>query len=269
MIIRNENDILSEVLNEHLKYCDHIFILDGTDENPELSKSICTGCKNTTYYTDNDLPSNYPRPIRDGCRQFLLDKIRNKFGFNNWIAILHGDELFVDDPRAIIKKYDRYFEALTLDTLLYFIHKEQLPFKLDPSRSFQEQIYWYVGPGWPEARLFKNKKNSNYKDISQLGKVIPEGLNINYKTTFKIKHYTFRNPEQQSNRAKDRVITNKWSTLHYSAALNQKYYLNENDFGKRFYYWISKKPVKPRINDPLLLRLMQDLSENFSKKRIR
>ncbi len=261
MMIRNENDILKEVLSEHSKFCDHIFILDGTNEEPERSKDICLSFKNISYFTDKDLPADYPVPVRDGCRQFLLDKIRGKYGYEGWVAVLHGDEIFVDDPRSIIKKYHGLFDALTLDCLLYFIHKEQYPFKLDPSRSLQEQILWHAGPGWPEARLFRNKKASDYKSPSAHCKVIPENLLINYKTTFKIKHYTYRDAEQQAKRAQDRSTDTKWSMINYEKALQNKFYLDENDFDRKWYRWISKAPVLPKIGRSFASRLLEDIME--------
>jgi hypothetical protein len=261
MMIRNENDILEEVLSEHIKFCDHIFVLDGTNEDPDKSKEICLSFKNITYFRDEDLPPGYPRIVRDGCRQFLLDRVRDKYGYEGWVAVLHGDEIFVDDPRLIIKKYRGLFDALTLDCLLYFIHKEQEPFKLDPLKSVQEQIVWYAGPGWPEARLFKNKKGSNYKSPSAHGKVVPEGLFINYKTTFKIKHYAYRNPEHQAQRARDRSLDRDWSNIHYQKTLNNVFYFDERDFYCKWYRWISNKSVRSRINQPFLSRLIEDLAE--------
>lgn len=266
MMIRNENDILEEVLSEHVKFCDHIFVLDGTTEDPDKAREICLSFKNITYFRDEDLPADYPRPVRDGCRQFLLDRIREKYGHEGWVAVLHGDEIFVDDPRLIIKKYHGLFDALTLDCLLYFIHKEQEPFKLDPSKSVQEQIFWHAGPGWPEARLFKNKKGSNYKSPSTHGKVIPEGLFINYKTTYKIKHYTYRDLEHQIKRAEDRVKRTRWSAVHYENTLKKKLYLDRNDFGIKWYKWISKTPQQPRIKIPLINRLEDDIYDNFIRK---
>lgn len=269
MFIRNENDILKEVLEEHFKFCDHIFILDGTIDNLKISEEICRSFNNISYFKDIDLPPNYPRPTRDGCRQFLLEKIRDKFGAHGWIAVLHGDEIFIDNPKEIISKYHGIFDALTFDSMLYFVHKEQYPFKLDKKINFQEQIIWHSGPGWPEARLYKNKNGSNYKNINMQGKVIPENLGINWKTPFKIKHYSLRNPDQQLNRARDRAQITKWSGGFYEKALQNKYYLDENDFGARWYRWISKKKVLPRAGDPFIRRIFEDLLDHYSNRKIR
>jgi calcineurin-like phosphoesterase family protein len=92
MLIRNENDILREVLAEHFKFSDHIFVLDGTTEDSKLSKEICQSFENISHYTENQLPSHYPHPIRDGCRQFLVERAREKFGAQGWFVILHGDD---------------------------------------------------------------------------------------------------------------------------------------------------------------------------------
>ena len=268
MLIRNENDILAEVLAEHLTFCDHIFVLDGTTDNQQLSAQICTAHSRVSYYTEAQLPANYPRPIRDGCRQFLVDKARQRFGACGWFVLLHGDEIFVDNPRLIAQKYNAFFDCLTFDSLNYFIHKEQEPFKLDPVQSIQKQIVWYAGPGWPETRMFKNKSRYNY-NLQQHSNVTPKGILINYKTTYKIKHYSLRHPEQQQKRVKDRLQVTSWQNNDlYQKAAQAKYYLAENDFDSKFYRFISKQQPKPRFNDNLFVRLKQDLQEHYSSQRV-
>ncbi|GEM_PF-487135 len=266
MVIRNENDILKQVMDFCTGYCDHIFVLDGTDDNPELSRSICSSYQNVTYYTEDALPDGYPRPIRDGCRQFLLERAREKYGYQGWFVLLHGDEIFVDRPSDIVKKYGKLFGCITVDSMVFFIHKEQETFSYDHNKPLSQQIYWYSGPGWPETRIFKNDPGINYDPIKH--GVVPDGILINYKTTCKIKHYTFRSPEQQIKRAKDRTETTKWQTGGYDSVKKGRYYLDENDFGGKFYRWVSKKPLAPKIDLPLFKRAAFDIYESFTRKRI-
>lgn len=266
MVIRNENDILKQVMDSCVQYCDEIFVLDGTDEDPELSRAICTSYPNVTHYTEDALPAEYPRPVRDGCRQFLLEKARERYGYRGWFVLLHGDEIFVDTPPNIIRKYGRYFGCITLDSPVFFIHKEQEPFSFDINKSLLQQIYWYSGPGWPETRIFKNAPGVNY-DPSKHG-VVPDGVLINYKTTCKIRHFTFRSPEQQIKRAKDRTETTKWQTGGYDTVKRGSYYLDERDFSGKFYRWISKKDLTPKIGQNLLRRALSDIYESFTRKKI-
>ncbi len=268
MLIRNENDILREVLSEHVKFCDHIYVLDGTTEDPGTSKSICTSFPKVSHFTEDELPSVYPIPIRDGCRQFLIDKAREKFGEKGWFVLLHGDEIFVDRPDDIIRKYRGLFDMLTLDNVLFFVHKEQEPFKLDPLKKVQDQIRWHAGPGSPELRILRNKPGTRY-DIRQHHDLAPKGMGMNYKTTYKIKHYPYRDPEQQQKRAADRTEVTNWSPSGYSHIPDRKYYLDESFFGRKFLYWISKRPLTPRISTPLVTRFLQDVAENFTRGRIR
>lgn len=265
MLIRNENDILREVLSEHIKFSDHIFILDGTTEDQNLSENICKSFKNVSYFSEDQLPTSYPRPIKDGCRQFLIERAREKYGAEGWFALFHGDEIFVDSPRDIAVKYDRSFDYLIFNSLCFFIHREQSPFHWDHQKALAEQIYWYAGPGWPEVRLFRNKPHCDY-DIFQHHCLLPKGLKKGHKTTFKIKHYPFRDPVGQAKRAVDRIMTD-FSPGSYAHVIEGKYYLDERYFNNKCYHWISNEPPKPRIDDSLPKRMFVDLKERFSMSK--
>ncbi len=262
MLIRNENDILMEVLREHVRHCDHIFILDGATEDPETSRAICKSFPAVSYFLESELPALYSRPIRDGARQFLLDQARRAYGENRgWFVLLHGDEIFVDSPQDIISSYDPFADCLAVDSLLYFLHRDQKPFVWDDNKPLAEQIRWYAGPGWPEIRMFRNRTGVGYEP-AQHSNLLPRGISSAFKTNFKLKHYPYRSPKSQAARATDRTQITGFSPGTYRHVLQGHFYLDHAFFHyPNTYAYISQKPPAPRIGSSFARTLVEDLIE--------
>lgn len=271
MLIRNENDILPQVLTEHLHFADHIFILDGTTESPEETRRICCGLggSRVAFYTEDELPAGYPRPIRDGCRQFLVERARERFGCAGWFALLHADEIFVDSPADIIRLHGQGQDIIEVESLLYFIHREQEPFVFRSDLPLQQQIYWYSGPGYPEVRLIRNKEGCDY-DIGQHYNLVPRGLSARSRTSFKIRHYPYRDVPQQKKRAIDRIEVTGFSPDTHRHVREGRYYLDEKFFHyPHLYAWISKRQPRPKAGARLLKRRWQDFFDQYTWQRIR
>jgi hypothetical protein len=244
MLIRNENDILAQVLREHLRFADHIFVLDGTTEAPDETRRICCelGGERLSFHTEDELPAGYPRPIRDGCRQFLVERARERFGCAGWFVLLHADEIFVESPADIVRLHGATTDIIEVKSLLYFIHREQAPFVYRPQLPLDQQIYWYSGPGYPEVRLVRNREGCHY-DPGQHFDLVPRGLSERIKTAFRVRHYPYRDAPQQERRAIDRTEVTGFSPSTYRHVLERKYYLDEEFFHyPDLYAWISRIP---------------------------
>jgi len=188
----NEADIIEEVMNANKKYFDKILVLDGSnDGTDEILKSF----DNVVYLIrDQDL---FPqRKVRDGARQFLLEEAQKRFGHEGWFTILHGDEIFVDDPNQIAKRAEKAgAEKVNWHSLSFFLHTSQKEEIFDPQKPLEERVIYYQ-PGSLEIRQFKNKSGIFY-DINQHNKVFPLGLNNKILFDFPIfKHYIERSPSQ-------------------------------------------------------------------------
>ncbi len=195
MITCNEEDVIEEVMNENKKYFDKILVLDGSDDKTE---EIIKSYNNVTYFLkDKDIIDKLPNRIfKDGARQFLLEKAQGMYGYDGWFTLLHGDEIFHDNPIEIAEKAEKKkAEKVNWYAMNFFLHTSDKEKDLESIKSVQERVLWYC-PGFIEIRQFRNKKGLKY-NLSQRHNVVPEGIGLRIFDKFPIyKHYPFRSPEQ-------------------------------------------------------------------------
>ncbi len=191
----NEEDCIEEVMNEHTKYFDKILVLDGSSDHTE---EIIRSYPQVKYFLkDKDIIDKLPGGrVRDGARQFLLQKAQEMYGYDGWFTLLHGDEIFYDDPIKMAEVAEREgAERINWYAINFFLHTSDKGKDLEAVRSVQERVAWYC-PGFLEIRSFKNKKGIYY-DLDRHGKVVPEGVSWKISRHFPIyKHYPYRSVKQ-------------------------------------------------------------------------
>ncbi|MDD4178612.1 MAG: glycosyltransferase [Candidatus Margulisbacteria bacterium] len=195
MITNNEEDCIAEVMNEHIKYFDKILVLDGSSDRTE---EILRSYPQVKYFIkDKDIIDRLPnRKFEDGARQFLLAKAQELFPIEGWFTLLHGDEIFHDDPNWVATEAEKArAEKVNWYGMNYFLHTSDQSKDLEAISSVQARLLWYV-PGHIEIRQFRNKKGISY-DLGQRNNVLPRGLGLRIYKYFPIyKHYPYRSVAQ-------------------------------------------------------------------------
>jgi len=190
MMTYNEADIIEEVMDSNKKFFDKILVLDGSSDHTE---EIIRSYENVKYFIKDE--NLFPkRKITDGVRQFLLEKAQEMFGYDGWFTLLHGDEIFVDNPNEIVDKAEKAkAEKVNWHALNFFLHTSQKK-TYDENKKIQDQVIFYH-PGGIEIRQFKNKKNVFY-NLNQMG-VLPHGIGYKMLLDYPIfKHYVKRSLKQ-------------------------------------------------------------------------
>jgi len=195
MVTCNEEDCIQEVMNEYVKYFDRILVLDGsTDKTEEIIRSY----PQVKYILkDNEIIDKLPnRRFNDGARQFLLAKAQEMFPVEGWCTLLHGDEIFHDDPNWVAQEAEKArAEKVNWYCMNFFLHPADKERDLDSIKSVQERVLWYH-PGHIEIRQFRNKPGIFY-ELGQCYDVLPKGIGWQIYKYFPVfKHYPFRLPAQ-------------------------------------------------------------------------
>ena len=224
MMIRNENDILKETLTNLINFYDRILVLDGTEPEEESKKcrSILDGFKEIKLII-RDIETPGPFPIRDGARYYLLEKARELYGYNNWIGVIHGDEIYSRDPRPFLTRVNPFdTPILQIRLCHFFLHTEEKgnwPYLLE--LPVEQRVTHYMWPGTPEDRFFYDDGIVHYNP-SRHSLVVPYDYNVKRKLLnhFIIKQYNYRSPDQMRDRAIQRVDSG-WQRNHYQHIINE------------------------------------------------
>ena len=188
LMTSGENDILGRTLGHNAQWCDALYTLDGGD-GYDLAVAIVAEINPfDDYWQDDELP--YRKPVRDGARQWLYEQAVHEHGVDNWFLLLHGDEVWKDDPRGLPKRYP------DADGFVFRLPLCYRPHEWRPDRPVLEQMTGRLRPGYPEFRMFRGGTNVSY-DPAQHFNTQPRGLTNIVQTDREILHYAFRSPESQ------------------------------------------------------------------------
>lgn len=195
MITRDEEDVIEEVMAANKKYFDKIFVLDGSsDRTEEVIRSYdCV----KYFLKDSEIIDKLPnRKFEDGARQFLLQKAQEMYPVEGWFTLLHGDEIWHDDPNWVAEQAEKSrAEKVNWYVMNFFLHTSDKAKDLDSIKSVQERVLWYC-PGYLEIRSFRNKPGIHY-ELGQKNNVIPQGIGWQIYKYFPVyKHYPFRSVRQ-------------------------------------------------------------------------
>lgn len=247
MMTCNEEDVIDEVMREHKKYFDKILVLDGsTDKTEEIIRSY----DNVRFFMkDSEIP--FKGRLKDGARQFLLEKAQGMFGVEGWFTLLHGDEIFYDDPNLVAKKAEeRGAEKVNWQPMNFYLNVEDKNRDLLLEKSVQKRIVWYSPAQYLEIRQFKNKKGIHY-DLNKHSVVIPEGIGFMPFFYFPIyKHYPCRTPQQMMQKQKEGLSRGFFSPTFkdkdsYDSCFSERWGKINRKFDGSFHEFEMKNQMNP------------------------
>lgn len=200
LMINGENDVLPEMIGHYEAIVDAFYVLDGTLPN-DTSKALCTGsAKCGGYITDAELPRDrYPNKPVCGYRQAIYEQAVADHGHNNWFVLLHGDEVWTTYPADVVNGHDGYWF-----TLPFYFPRAGEPW--DYNQHPLDQLHWNLSPGWPEFRMFRGSPYVKYWE-QQTFNAKPDGVVGGGRCAAPIKHYLYRSPDAQRERAKQHLVT--------------------------------------------------------------
>ena len=234
LLIKDEQDILKETLQNHIRFCHKIFVLDGTVGPGQIeSQRICQSFAQVLeYHRDQDTGIF---PVRDGVRQYLLERARRQLGIGRWYAVLHGDEIWGEDPRSLcLQGHD----GLAVRLYHFFPHSSQ-QHTWDLEAPAEDRCRWYMRPGIPESRLFFD--NGRNFEVNRHSVTVPAGLKVR-QTELVVKSYNYRSPLQAHARAVARK-DHRWQTNHYAHLLQGPQLFFRESLGQGHLRWADFVPA--------------------------
>jgi len=240
LMIRDEDDMLVEALSNHSRFCSAIFVLDGSEgEVQRRTEKICAACPEVQEYW-RDTETKLPLPLRDGARQFLLERARQSYGRGNWYAVLHGDELWSEDPRTHLDDVPDNCDAMAIRLYHFFPHtSERSTWDYAPGHSIEQLATWYMEPPVCENRIFWDSGHGDYQ-ATRHSRTIPMGLKV-WQSECVVKQYNYRTPGQATARAQQRK-RDQWQERHYQHLLAGEDYFFRDTLEQETGRWASSVP---------------------------
>lgn len=198
LMLSHEDDILMPVLVSHALIVDAFYVLDGTRPNA-YSRRTCETFIQCASYTHD---SEYEGRVVDGARQLLYEQAVADHGYDNWFLILHGDEVWSTDPRVVVAE-NPGADSFVFPLPCYFPRASEGWDKALPPLA---QLRWHLRPGWPELRMFMGAPGVSF-DPDQHFNVTPRGLSSMRRVEYPIRHYLYRSPAVQRERARRHLQT--------------------------------------------------------------
>lgn len=223
----NEADIIEEMMRHNRGMVDTIFVLDGSDDGTDR---LLQGFPEVELILkDADVAPG--ARVRDHHRQALLDAARERHGHGHWFTLMHGDEFFHDDARAVAEAAHKQGAArVNWAAMQFFMHESDEP--LDVSLPVQQRLTWY-SPFWVEIRQFRDDPRAAYR-AGEHGRVFPRGVGWRpYSRMPIVKHYPYRDPDQM--RARLQTMESRgFSGTAAETAVYRPTYAQEYKVARRF-----------------------------------
>ena len=195
MLVKNEADIVANVIKDAEKWADRIFIMDNgsTDGTWEIVQSL-----------KNDIVVPWKqdfRPYSNGLRADVFNEFRHEASNGDWWCFkLDADEFYYDNPKEFLAKIPKKYSLVAKKSLDYVITAEDLQ-EYDFSGDFEkdrEHIRYLKNTCWTEPRFFRYRKSLKWN--FQATSHYPKYAGLLSPEYILVKHYQFRSPQQMQSR---------------------------------------------------------------------
>ena len=168
LVTKNEAPILKDVLDVNTQFIKKIFVLDGGNDNAE---NIFRAYPEVVYYLhENELEKKIGKTIKvvDGIRGYLYDEILKVAKMGDWITLMHGDEIFYNDPTEVVACAEKKGANLVSWFAAHFFpHVNDYPVwnELKNKQLLERFRYFacYEKRCWVEDRQFKILDTTKYR----------------------------------------------------------------------------------------------------------
>lgn len=205
LIVRDEDDVIYETLDEIKKYTDNIIVLDGGSEDNTVD--IVSKFRGVALHKVKS-GNNWDHA---GERQILLDLALAEGA--DWIITLDADEIYHTNPIDVIEQAEAEGANLVRCEVpqFFFTEKELAEGTLQTENealSVQQRRKWYSW-GWTECVIFKAVPGVTYLPEKNNGRIRrPPGFTIDPPIEASVrpilKHYQYRSLRQYGKKMKTR-----------------------------------------------------------------
>ncbi|QGX92329.1 glycosyltransferase [Tatumella sp. TA1] len=214
MTVKNEYDIVEDVIVSALKWSDYIIIMDNNSDDGtwDIVKKLSDRHERVLLW------GRYYGKFKDSIRRMYQDfKYLARAG--DWWCRLDADEFYIDNPRDFIDKIDLNNDYICSASSQYYL--TEIDFDRGV-KSYKELEGFKCN--WGETRFFKEKNNINWPESQGW----PINLFSRSESFIRLRHYQYRNSNQIKNRYKVRLNnTVNNSEFKHEISSSGEWYINK------------------------------------------
>ncbi len=195
-LVKDESDIIGDVIEEAIKWSDYIYIYDNgsTDGTTNILKELSASYPNIIFYKWSD------RPFEDTIRCEVFQAFKSKAVKGEWWCRLDADEFYIDNPKTFLKQINgKYNTVYHTSFNYYFTEKDLKQYHKNPDDFSYKNLHFYKN-NWSEIRFMRDNGNLYWPESSSWPvmnmKICPQKI--------RVKHYQYRNPQQIDKRVSNR-----------------------------------------------------------------
>lgn len=180
LVVKNEVDIVGDVIKEASKWSDKIIVLDNhsNDGTWELINSL----KN-----DNEkiiIWGQYHGKFYDQIRQRVFQDYKYLANNGDWWCRLDADEIYIDNPREFIKLIDKKIDHIESASFQFYLTERDY---VENKTVTYKDLKWY-SCNHSELRFFRHNDSLIWPQKSNW----PINLVLKSRKKIRLKHYQYR-----------------------------------------------------------------------------
>ncbi len=216
MVVRDEADVLAEVLTSHLSWADTFSICDhaSSDGTSEIIESFSRAHPSISHIREVD------GMFSNGLRAKVFEQVRRQFAPGDWVVIADADEMFHVPPPQFVQEYISpnvgSVHSLHLDFALTVTEADALE---DPvyclaqrKRPIVERRTKFAYSPFGEFRLFRYRNGMAWSP----SKYEPRMPGLLADERIPVRHYRARDPLQLQARCKIRTQMGRIAGHHWN-----------------------------------------------------
>lgn len=186
-LVKNEIDIIEDVLEHALNWADKIFLVDnGSDDG---TWEFINAFESDKIVIWGRILINY----QQGLRTNVWESVRHEAKEGDWWCVMDSDEFYYDDPKEFLKNIPDKYGTICTNTI-EFVPLVSQKKEFEELDKFNKNIYQsYIPLDWSETRFFRETKKLICKD--QITK-IPKNNRATYPKRIRVLHYPLRTAKQ-------------------------------------------------------------------------
>ncbi len=197
-LVKNEADILAEVVESALKWADTIIMADNgsSDGTREIIRQLAKNRKIIVL-------EGYDVPFRDNLRARMFHEVKHIAKCGDWWCRLDADEMYIDHPGEFLGKIPAHIDTVWSSHFNYhFTEHDLAEYQKDPqaflSLPVSKRLRYYLNEG-SEPRFVKHRFPFVWNWAWPTYRFFSSPHRI------RLAQYQYRSPEQISDRLKTRM----------------------------------------------------------------